>query len=67
MGRKGTGGEIRGKAIRMQFSLNGEVIRRTLKRDGRAIPPSSENLAEGAGGDSAADLGRESLGFSEVL
>ena len=46
MGRKGTGVEIRGKAIRIQFSLNGEVVRRTLKRDGIAIPPSSENLDE---------------------
>ena len=43
MGRKGTGVEIRGKAIRIQFSLNGEVVRRTLRRDGMAIPPSAEN------------------------
>ncbi len=34
MGRKGTGVEVRGKAIRIQFSLNGEVVRRTLRRDG---------------------------------
>lgn len=46
MGRKGTGVEIRGKAIRIQFSLNGEVVRRTLRRDGMAIPPSAENLGE---------------------
>ena len=46
MGRKGTGVEVRGKAIRIQFSLNGEVVRRTLRRDGMAIPPSAENLGE---------------------
>jgi len=46
MGRKGTGVEIRGKAIRIQFSLNGEVVRRTLRRDGKAVPPSAENLGE---------------------
>ena len=46
MGRKGTGVEIRGKAIRIQFSLNGEVVRRTLRRDGMAVPPSAENLSE---------------------
>lgn len=46
MGGKGTGVEIRGKAIRIQFSLNGEVVRRTLRRDGMAVPPSAENLGE---------------------
>jgi integrase len=46
MGRKGTGVEVRGKAIRIQFSLNGEVVRRTLRRDGMAVPPSAENLSE---------------------
>jgi hypothetical protein len=46
MGRKGTGVEIRGKAIRIQFSLNGEVVRRTLRRDGMAVPRSAENLSE---------------------
>jgi integrase len=46
MGRKGTGVEVRGKAIRIQFSLNGEVVRRTLKRDGAALPASAENLSE---------------------
>jgi integrase len=45
-GKKGTGIEIRGKAIRIQFSLNGEVVRRTLKRDGATVPPTSENLGE---------------------
>ncbi|HRD95366.1 MAG TPA: hypothetical protein PLA97_03060 [Rubrivivax sp.] len=38
MGRKGTGVEVRCKAIRIQFSLNGEVVRRTLKRDGASLP-----------------------------
>lgn len=46
MGRKGTGVEIRGKAIRIQFSLNGEVVRRTLRREGMTVPPSAENLSE---------------------
>jgi integrase len=46
MGRKGTGVEIRDKAIRIQFSLNGEVVRRTLRRDGMAVPTSAENLSE---------------------
>jgi hypothetical protein len=46
MGRKGTGVEIRGKAIRIKFSLNGEVVRRTLRRDGMTVPPSAENLSE---------------------
>jgi integrase len=46
MGRKGTGVEVRGKAIRIQFSLNGEVVRRTLRRDGMAAPPSPDNLSE---------------------
>lgn len=46
VGRKGTGVEIRGKAIRIQFSLNGEVVRRTLKRDGIAVPLSAEKLGE---------------------
>jgi len=46
MGRPGTGIEIRGKAIRIQFSLNGEVIRRTLKQDGATVPASDEDLGE---------------------
>ncbi|HMO48847.1 MAG TPA: tyrosine-type recombinase/integrase [Rubrivivax sp.] len=46
MGRKGTGVEVRGNAIRIQFSLNGEVVRRTLRRDGTPLPPSEENLSE---------------------
>jgi integrase len=46
MGRKGTGVEVRGNAIRIQFSLNGEVVRRTLRRDGIPVPPSEENLSE---------------------
>ena len=46
MGRKGTGVEVRGNAIRIQFSLNGEVVRRTLRRDGTPLPPSEENLGE---------------------
>lgn len=34
------------RRYRIQLSLNGEVVRRTLKRDGVALPPSSENLDE---------------------
>lgn len=36
MGRRGTGVEIRGNAIRVQFSLNGVIVRRTLRRDGKS-------------------------------
>lgn len=39
MGRKGTGVEVRGNAIHIQFSLNGEVVRRTLRREGTPVPP----------------------------
>jgi len=46
MGRRGTGVEIRGNAIRVQFSLNGVIVRRTLRRDGKSQTPTSENLAE---------------------
>jgi integrase len=46
LGRKGTGVEIRGKSIRTQFSLNGEVVRRALRRDGMAVPPSADYLGE---------------------
>lgn len=46
MGRKGTGVEIRGNAIRIQFSDGGRVIRRTYRRDGKALPPTPENLAD---------------------
>lgn len=46
MGRRGTGVEIRGNAIRVQFSLNGVIVRRTLRRDGKSQPPTPENLAE---------------------
>lgn len=45
-GSKGTGVEVRSKAIRTQFSLHGDVVRRTLKRDGMAVPPSAEKLGE---------------------
>lgn len=46
MGRQGTGIEVRSKAIRIQFSLNGEVVRRTLEHDGATVPPTAENLGE---------------------
>jgi integrase len=46
MGRKGTGVEVRGNAIRIQFSINGEVIRRTFKSRGKALPVSPENLVD---------------------
>ena len=46
MCRKSTGVEVRSKAIRTQFSQNGEVVRRTLKREGMPVSPSEENLGE---------------------
>jgi len=46
MGRRGNGVEVCGNAIRIQFSLNGEVVRRTLRRDSTPVPPSEENLGE---------------------
>jgi integrase len=46
MARQGSGVEVRGNAIRIQFSLNGDVVRRTLKRDGKALAPTPENLAD---------------------
>lgn len=46
MGRRGTGVEIRGNAIRIQFSDGGQVVRRTYRRDGKALPPTPENLAD---------------------
>lgn len=44
MGRKGTGVEVRGSAIRIQFTYNGEVLRRTLNIDGKPLPPTTANL-----------------------
>jgi len=44
MGRKGTGVEVRGNAIRIQFTFNGEVLRRTLNIDGKPLPPTTANL-----------------------
>jgi integrase len=44
MGRKGSGIEVRGNAIRVQFTFNGEVLRRTLNIDGKPLPPTAANL-----------------------
>ncbi|EHR71153.1 site-specific recombinase XerD [Burkholderiales bacterium JOSHI_001] len=44
MGRKGSGVEVRGNAIRVQFSLDGQVLRRTLNLDGKPLPPTASNL-----------------------
>lgn len=44
MGRKGSGVEVRGNAIRVQFTYNGEVLRRTLKVDGKPLAPTATNL-----------------------
>lgn len=44
MGRKGSGVEIRGQAIRLQFTVDGQLLRRTLKLNGQALPPTSANL-----------------------
>lgn len=46
MARQGSGIEVRGNAIRIQFSVNGDVVRRTLKRDGKPQAPTAENLAD---------------------
>jgi integrase len=48
MGRRGTRVEIRGDAIRIQFNHGGcgQVVRRTYRRDGKALPPTAENLAD---------------------
>ena len=44
MGRKGSGVEVRGNSIRVQFTFNGKVLRRTLNLDGKPLPPTAANL-----------------------
>lgn len=44
MGRKGAGVEVRGQSIRLQFTFDGQVLRRTLKLNGKSLPPTSANL-----------------------
>lgn len=44
MGRKGSGVEVRGNSIRVQFTFNGVVLRRTLNLDGKPLPPTAANL-----------------------
>jgi integrase len=44
MGRKGSGVEVRGNSIRVQFTFNGEVLRRTLNLEGKPLPPTAANL-----------------------
>lgn len=44
MGRKGSGVEVRGYSIRIQFTFNGEVLRRTLSVEGKPLPPTAANL-----------------------
>ena len=44
IGRKGSGIEVRGNAIRIRFSIDGEVFRQTLKGNGETIAPSEANL-----------------------
>ena len=44
MGRKGSGVEVRGNSIRVQFTFNGEVLRRTLNLDGKPLRPTAANL-----------------------
>ena len=46
MAKQGSGIEVRGNAIRIQFSVNDDVVRRTLKRDGKPQAPTPENLAD---------------------
>ena len=45
MASLGSGVELRAKAIRIQFSLTGEAVRRTLKREHRALALTPEKLA----------------------
>lgn len=44
MGRKGPGVEVRDNSIRLQFTFNGEVIRRTLNVEGKPLQPTASNL-----------------------
>lgn len=44
MGRKGTGVEVRENSIRLQFTFNGETLRRTLNVEGKPLPPTASNL-----------------------
>ncbi|MGN4188748.1 Arm DNA-binding domain-containing protein [Burkholderia gladioli] len=44
MGRKGDGVEIREKSIRLAFVLDGSPVRRTLKVNGKAMPPTPANI-----------------------
>jgi integrase len=44
MGRKGDGVEIREKSIRLAFVLDGVEERRTLKVDGKPMPPTPANV-----------------------
>jgi integrase len=44
MGRKGSGVEVRDNSIRVQFTLDGEVLRRTLNVEGKPLPPTAANL-----------------------
>ena len=59
MASLGSGVELRAKVIRIQFSLNGEAVRRTLKREHRALAPTPEKLAvlQELGGRAAGLLG----------
>ena len=45
MASLGSGVELRAKVIRIQFSLTGEAVRRTLKREHRALALTPEKLA----------------------
>jgi Arm DNA-binding domain len=44
MGRKGTGVGVLDNSIRLQFTLNGETLRRTLNVEGKPLPPTASNL-----------------------
>ena len=44
MGRKGSGVEVRDNSIRLQFTFNGEVLRRTMNVEGKPLPPTAANL-----------------------
>lgn len=44
MRRKGSGVEVRDNSIRLQFTFNGEVLRRTLSVERKPLPQTAPNL-----------------------
>src|SRR5574343_98908 len=44
MGRTGTGIEVRQKSIRIQFVLDGQIIRERVTLNGKSLPPTPANI-----------------------